>query len=127
MEGINAIEKAYPGIFQEIEELKRRQLAFCQYRRSGLKALIRLHDTPREPGPGSAGMRDYASEKEAAMNVYAEYPGGYSRHEVDKLVDGIYNALLTINKAEAEEATPEETVIQVAENRIEDRSCQKVF
>ena len=45
------------------------QLVFCQDKKTGLKAIIAIHNTKLGPALGGTRMWDYSSEEEAVIDV----------------------------------------------------------
>jgi len=56
-------------IFENIEYDGHEQVVFCKDEKSGLKAIIAVHDTTLGPGVGGCRMWSYASEKEALTDA----------------------------------------------------------
>ncbi len=57
------------NIFEQIYEHDYQQVVFCNHRRSGLRAIIAIHDTTLGPALGGVRMRPFASEQEALCDV----------------------------------------------------------
>ena len=53
------------GIFQDIETHKHEQVVFCSDKRSGLQAIIAIHDTTLGPALGGTRMWTYTSDEDA--------------------------------------------------------------
>lgn len=56
-------------IFDYLEEYDYEQLIFCHDKKSGLKAIIGIHDTTMGPALGGTRIWDYQSEDDAIMDV----------------------------------------------------------
>lgn len=56
-------------IFDYLEEYDYEQLVFCQDRKTGLKAIIGIHDTTLGPALGGTRIWNYESEEEAIIDV----------------------------------------------------------
>lgn len=56
-------------IFDQISEYDYEQVVFCQDKKTGLKAIIAIHDTTLGPALGGTRMWNYASEEEALQDV----------------------------------------------------------
>src|SRR5690625_3949538 len=56
-------------IFSYMEKYNYEQLVFCQEERSGLKAIIAIHDTTLGPVLGGARMWTYDTEEEAVEDA----------------------------------------------------------
>lgn len=72
-------------IFERMELDDYEQVLFCQDRRSGLKAIIAIHDTTLGPALGGTRMWNYASEDEALEDVLRLAKGMTYKHAVSGL------------------------------------------
>lgn len=57
-------------VFRRAEEYGMEEVIFCRDRRTGLKAIIGIHDTTLGPAMGGTRMYPYASEEEALEDLF---------------------------------------------------------
>jgi len=57
------------GIFETLEERGHEQLIFCHHQKTGLRALIAIHNTTLGPALGGCRLRRYADEDTAVEDV----------------------------------------------------------
>src|SRR5699024_790273 len=57
------------NIFKQLQSDDYEQLIYCHDAKSGLKAIIAIHDTTLGPALGGTRMWNYASEEEALQDV----------------------------------------------------------
>jgi len=72
-------------LFQTMTHDDYEQLVFCQDKRTGLKAIIAIHDTTLGPALGGARMWQYASEEAAIEDAMRLAKGMTYKHAVSSL------------------------------------------
>ncbi len=69
LNGLNVSERQRNIIMDKMDKMGHEQVVFCRDEKTGLKAIIAIHDTTLGPSLGGARMWDYKNELEAVEDV----------------------------------------------------------
>ena len=69
LNGLNVSERQRSIIMDKMDKMGHEQVVFCRDEKTGLKAIIAIHDTTMGPSLGGARMWDYKNELEAVEDV----------------------------------------------------------
>ncbi|MGZ3741714.1 MAG: Glu/Leu/Phe/Val dehydrogenase dimerization domain-containing protein, partial [Bdellovibrionota bacterium] len=75
-------------VFEKIQADNYEQIVFCQDQKTGLKAIIALHNTALGPATGGCRMWNYRNEEEALTDVLRLSKGMTYKNSISNLALG---------------------------------------